>query len=136
MTHDLSLPAAILAGVLLVAGALGVLVSAIAVTRVKDAVTRVNSLGVASAFGLPTLILGAYVIELDTAGFATMTLVKVLLSVAAWLAVSSVGTNVLARATYRATEHLDERTSLDALGGPEALPPPDDEKTNLPPHLR
>jgi multicomponent Na+:H+ antiporter subunit G len=109
---------AVTVGILLVAGALFFLVTAVAMLRSRDAVSRVNSLSPATGMGLPLIIIGAFVHETAEDGWSTFVLVKAVLSVMSSLVVSSVASNVLARATYRSQEAVDPTTRSDALAEP------------------
>jgi multicomponent Na+:H+ antiporter subunit G len=102
-------------GILVVAGSLFFLVTAVAMLRTRDAVSRVNSLSPATGMGLPLIIIGAFVHETAEEGWSTFVLVKAALSVVSSLVVSSVASNVLGRAAYRSQETLDPTTRADAL---------------------
>lgn len=101
--------------VLLVAGALFFLVSAVAMLRTRDAVSRVNSMSPATGMGLPLILLGAFLIEVAESGWESGTFLKVAAAVGASLVVSSVASNMLGRAAYRAAEELDPFMVGDAL---------------------
>lgn len=109
-------------GILVVAGSLFFLVTAVAMLRSRDAASRVNSLSPATAMGLPLIIIGAFVHETAEEGWSTFVLVKAVLSVVSSLVVSSLASNVLGRAAYRSQEKLDPVTRSDALVE-SALPP-------------
>ena len=104
-------------GVLVVGGSLFFLVSGVAMLRTRDAISRVNCMSPATGMGLPLILLGAFVHETATDGWSTTTFVKMVLAVLASLAVSSVASNVLGRAAYRAAEDLDPHTVSNALEG-------------------
>lgn len=108
------------AGVLVIAGALYFLVTAVGMLRSRDAISRVNNLSPATGAGLPLIILGVLVDEIGDEGFVAGDVVKALLAVGASLVVSSVASNVLGRAAYRSQEVLDPRTRSSALGPHEA----------------
>ena len=95
----------ILASVLAVLGAVLVLSVAVAQFRARDAVSRINALGPATALGLPLILVAAALGWTATDGFAVMAL----------LIVSSVASNVLARATVRTDARLDPRTEPNDL---------------------
>jgi multicomponent Na+:H+ antiporter subunit G len=108
---------AVIAGVFAIVGALGFLVSAVAVLRVRDAVSRVNSLGPATAVGVPLILTAALIQQSITAGWVWGDLVKVLLAIAGSVIVSSVASNTLGRAAYRSGAALDPKTRPNELAG-------------------
>lgn len=117
-----------------VGGALLVLLSAVAMVRERDAYARINVLSPATGMGLPLIVLAAYLQQLASSGFAVTALVKLLVTVAALLVVSSAASNVLARAAYQSGAPVDPRTSPNDLArapgaDPEASPP----RSDLPP---
>lgn len=107
----------IIASVLFISGGLAVLVSALGMLRVRDAVSRVNSLGPATAVGVPFIIVGALIYESFNSGTDWVDYVKVLLSVTASLIVSSVASNTLGRAAYRSGARVDPKTDPNELAG-------------------
>lgn len=109
--------AKIVASVLFISGGVAVLVSAVGMLRVRDAVSRVNSLGPATAVGVPFIIVAALIYEHFTTGVGWMDYVKVILSVTAALVVSSVASNTLGRAAYRSGARLDPKTDPNELAG-------------------
>lgn len=106
-----------IASVLFISGGLAVLVSAVGMLRVRDAVSRVNSLGPATAVGVPFIIVGALIHEYFVSGVGWMDYIKVVLAVTASLIVSSVASNTLGRAAYRSGARLDPRTDPNELAG-------------------
>ena len=107
----------VLAAVLIVIGAFGFLVSGISMLRVRDAVSRVNALGPATAVGLPFILTGALIhVTIDT-GWSWGNLVKVILSILASMIVSSVAANTLGRAAYRSGAPLDPATDPNEFAG-------------------
>lgn len=107
--------ATVIAAVLVLTGAAWVLVSAIAMHRVRDAISRVNALGPATGMGVPSLVIGAWLHSLTTGPFAWLDLGKVTLTVAAMLLVSSVASNVLARAAILSGAPFDPGTEPNDL---------------------
>lgn len=107
----------VMSSALFISGGLAVLVSAVGMLRVRDAVSRVNSLGPATAVGVPFIIIGALIHEHFTSGVGWMDYVKVVISVTASLIVSSVASNTLGRAAYRSGARLDPRTDPNELAG-------------------
>ena len=100
----------ILASVLAVLGAVLVLSVAVAQFRARDAVSRINALGPATALGLPLILVAAALGWTATDGFDLMLWAKTAVTMMALLIVSSVASNVLARATIRTDARLDPRT--------------------------
>lgn len=110
-------------------GSLFFLLSAVGVLRSRDAVSRVNNLSPAMGVGLPLVLLGAVLVELGADDLSWVDAVMALVAIGASLVVSSVASNLLARAAYRAQVSLDPRTVGNALGPFEQLDDGDD-----PPH--
>ena len=108
---------AVVAGTLAVVGSLGFLVSAVALLRVRDAVSRVNSLGPATAVGLPLILTSALIQQSLTNGWSWLSLAKVILAIAGSVVVSSVASNTLGRAAYRSGAPLDPATEPNELAG-------------------
>lgn len=102
-------------GALAIGGALCVLVSALSMLRVDDALCRINVLSPATGLGLPMLVTAAYIIEVDTYGFDIITLLKALVAIAGFVIMSSVASNTLGRATYRSGAPIDPDTSPNEL---------------------
>lgn len=107
----------VLTAALALLGALGFLVSAVAMLRVRDALSMVNSLGPAAGMGLPLLLSAALLHEGRTEGWDVVHIVEVVLAILAALVVSSVASNALGRAAYRSGAPLDPRTDPNELAG-------------------
>ena len=105
----------IFASVLAVLGALLVLSVAVAQFRATDAVSRINALGPATALGLPLILVAAALGWTSSNGFDLMLWAKTAVTVVALLIVSSVASNVLARAAVRTDAKLDPRTDPNDL---------------------
>ncbi|MBK8731255.1 MAG: monovalent cation/H(+) antiporter subunit G [Tetrasphaera sp.] len=114
---SLSLVLSWLASVLAVLGALSFLVSAVAVLRVRDAVSRVNSMGPATAVGIPFILLAVLIEHSLAHGWSWMHAVEVLLAIVGAVVVSSVGSNALGRAAYRSGAPIDPTTDPNELSG-------------------
>ena len=110
--------ATVVAAVLVLGGALWVLVSAVAMHRVTDALSRVNALGPATGVGLPWIVVGAWLHSLTVHPFAWFDVVKVGVTVAALLVVSSVASNALSRAAVLSGAEIDPRTAPNDLLDP------------------
>ena len=110
---------------LLVLGSLAVLLTAVAMVRVRDAVSRVNVLSPVTAFGLPLIVVGEYVSTTAHHGFTPWGLVRLVITVVALLVVSSLASNALARAAVLSGAPIDPATAPNDLaeepeGGPGA----------------
>lgn len=103
------------AGVLIVIGSVAVLLTAIAMIRVRDAVSRINVLSPVTAFGLPLVVLGEYVSTTAHHGFTTWGLVRLLITLVALLVVSSLASNALARAAVLSGARIDPATRPNDL---------------------
>ena len=106
-----------LSGTLAILGALGFLVSAVAVLRVRDAVSRVNSIGPATAVGVPFILIAAFIEHGLAHGWSGVHAVEVALALVGAVVVSSVGSNMLGRAAYRSGAELDPATKPNELSG-------------------
>ncbi|UJH70426.1 monovalent cation/H(+) antiporter subunit G [Ornithinimicrobium sp. INDO-MA30-4] len=102
-------------GVLAIGGALFVLISAIAMLRVDDAISRINVLSPATGLGLPMLVAAAYVYDFSEYGFDVIILLKAIVAIAGFVIMSSVASNTLGRATYRSGAPIDPDTSPNEL---------------------
>ena len=105
----------IFVSVLALLGALLVLSVAVAQFRATDAVSRINALGPATALGLPLILVAASLGWTSSNGFDLMLWAKTAVTVVALLIVSSVASNVLARAAVRTDAKLDPRTEPNDL---------------------
>lgn len=90
----------VLVGILCVTGALLVLASAVMMVRAPDAYVRISGLSPATGLGLPMIVLAGYLHKVVLVGFSWTGLVRLAVTVGALLVVSSVATNMLARAAY------------------------------------
>ncbi|PIE21475.1 MAG: cation:proton antiporter [Arachnia propionica] len=98
-------------------GSLAILITAIAFFRVRDAVSRINAAGPATALGVPLLTIGSVTVWLSRNGFNLMVLLEGIVVVGAFLIVSTIGSNVLARAAYLSGAPLAEDTEPNDLAG-------------------
>ncbi|MGB3829662.1 MAG: monovalent cation/H(+) antiporter subunit G [Ornithinimicrobium sp.] len=114
----------IIIGFFAIGGALCVLVSAVAMIRTHDALSRINVLSPATGLGLPALVLAAYLNHVNDVGMDWIDLTKVLVAIAGFIIMSSVASNTLGRATYRSGALVDPDTSPNELaeGHPDRLP--------------
>lgn len=98
-----------------VVGSLFVLAVAVVFFKERDAVSRINALGPATALGLPLIVTGALIEWAWQFGFSGWLLFKSIATICALVLVSSVASNVLARAAYASGAPLDPRTSPNDL---------------------
>lgn len=115
--------AGVLAPAALLVGAFAYLVTAIGMLRAKDAISRVNNLSPATGIGLPMIIVGAVLHDLGQGDLTVLDGIKAVLAIAASLVVSSVASNMLARAAYRSQEVIDPRTVSNALAPEDPTDP-------------
>ena len=110
-----------LTGLLIVLGALLVLSSAVAMLRQTDAISRINAFSPATGLGLPLIVTAAFVHRWSLHGFDVVDLFKTVVTITALLVVSSVATNILARAAYLSGAPVDPRTDpQDLARAPES----------------
>lgn len=102
-------------GVLVVLGALLVLSSAVAMLRQRDALSRINAFSPATGLGLPLIVVAAFLHRWSVHGFAVVDGLKTVVTVVALLVVSSVATNIIARAAYLSGAPVDPRTDPQDL---------------------
>lgn len=105
----------VLVGVLCIGGAIFVLLSAIAMLRTRDGLSRINVLSGATGIGLPAIILGVYLQHVATYGFDVIDLIKLLVAIGGFIIMSSVASNSLGRAAYRSGAPLDPATDPNDL---------------------
>lgn len=112
----------VVVGLLSATGALLVLASAVAMLRERDAFCRITCLSPATGLGLPLIVIAAFVHKTAYAGFTDDLFVKTLLTVASLLIVSSVASNVLARAAYLSGAPVDASTEPQDLARDPDVP--------------
>lgn len=112
----------VLGAALVLLGSLFFLLSAVGVLRSGDAVSRVNNLSPAMGVGLPLIILGAALVRAADGDLTVGDALMALVAIGGSLVVSSVASNLLGRAAYRAQDALDPRTLGDALAGTQDGP--------------
>ncbi|WP_231928215.1 cation:proton antiporter [Devriesea agamarum] len=105
----------VVVAVLVLGGAFFMLTAAVSMFRAHDALARINVLSPATGLGLPMIVLGAYIQHVWVGGFSVLVLIKVVMTIIALIIVSSVGSNVLARAAYLSGAAVDPRTSPQEL---------------------
>lgn len=114
----------IIVGFFAIGGALCVLISAVAMLRTDDALSRINVLSPATGLGLPAIVLAAYLNHVNAVGMDWVDLVKVIVAIAGFIIMSSVASNTLGRATYRSGAPISADTVPNELasGHPDRLP--------------
>lgn len=105
----------VLVGVLCLTGAAFVLVSAVAMLKARDGLSRINVLSAATGLGLPLIVVGAFVEDVRSHGFDWLDLVKVVIAVLGFVIMSSVASNNLGRAAYRSGAPVDPATHPNEL---------------------
>ncbi|GAA1491180.1 hypothetical protein GCM10009626_39260 [Brachybacterium sacelli] len=111
----LDLALSVLIAVLLLGGAFWMLTAALSMFHARDALSRINVLSPATGLGLPMIVVGAFLEHLRVDGFEPESLLKTLVTVLALIIVSSVASNVLARAAYLSGAPVDPRTAPQDL---------------------
>ncbi|WP_122263573.1 cation:proton antiporter [Ornithinimicrobium cerasi] len=105
----------VIVGLLCLTGALFVLVSAVAMMKARDGLSRINVLSAATGLGMPLIVAGALVQDVATNGFDWVDLVKALIAVLGFVIMSSVASNNLGRAAYRSGAPIDPATRPNEL---------------------
>lgn len=105
----------VLIGILCIGGAIFVLLSAIAMHRTRDGLSRINVLSGATGIGLPAMVLGVYLHHAATYGFDVIDLIKLFVAIGGFIIMSSVASNALGRAAYRSGAPLDPATDPNDL---------------------
>lgn len=105
----------IVAAVLMLSGSFLVLTGGVIFFRERDAITRLNGFGPATTLGLPLITTGAFIGWVLQDGWDWFLGLRFLMALVAFITVSAVGTNVLARASYLSGAQLDPDTSPNDL---------------------
>ncbi len=108
----------IVVSILLLIGAGAVLTAARVLFVEKDAISRINSFGIATSLGLPFITAGAMVGRFLNEGFSWEILLKSLAAILAFILVSSVASNTLVRAAYLSGAPIDPATEPNDLADP------------------
>ena len=109
----------ILISLLLLLGAAAVGTGARTLFKERDAVSRVNAFGITTTLGLPLITAGAMFGRFLEEGFTWGVLVKSLGAMLAFILVSSIASNALARASFMSGAPVDPATSPNDLANPE-----------------
>lgn len=107
----------ILVSLLLLLGAAAVVTGTRALFVERDAVSRVNAFGITTTLGLPLITAGAMFGRFLEEGFTWEILVKSLGAILAFILVSSIASNALARAAYMSGAPVDPATTPNDLLG-------------------
>lgn len=120
------LTATILVGVFGISGSLIVLASALAMFRVRDALSRINVFSPATGLGMPLIALAAYVSDVYVEGFSVTSLIILIVTILCLVIVSSVASNTLSRASVLSGQPIYRKTSPNRLAqAPEGIEDPD-----------
>lgn len=101
-----------------VLGALIVLLSALAMFRAPDALSRINVFSPASGLGLPLVLVSVYIYTVLEDGFSVLRLIEAAVAFLALLIVSSVASNTLSRAAFVSGSPVWRRTEPNRLAVP------------------
>lgn len=102
--------ATVAGSVLLILGALIMASAAVGLIRLPDVYTRTSAIGTAAGLGVSLMIVGVVVLD-----FSALNLIKGILAIIAQLLTSSIGSFVLARASYLTGSKPVETTVPDEL---------------------
>ena len=109
-----------LVGVFGITGSLLMLFSAIAMFRVRDALSRINVFSPATGLGMPLIVAAAYVYVLHSEGFAWGSLLMAIVALLCLIIVSSVASNTLARSSVLSGQPIYRKTAPNRLAHPPA----------------
>lgn len=112
--------ATVLVGIFGISGSLLLLSSALAMFRVRDALSRINVFSPATGLGMPLIVAAAYVFDLYSAGFSWSSLLMAVVAVLCLIIVSSVASNTLARSTVLSGQPVYRKTRPNRLAFPPA----------------
>lgn len=107
-----------LVGIFGITGSLIMLGSAIAMFRVRDALSRINVFSPATGLGMPLIVIAAYVYDLHTDGFSIGSVLMAVVAVLCLIIVSSVASNTLSRASVLSGQPVYRKTSPNRLAYP------------------
>ncbi|WP_062242264.1 cation:proton antiporter [Brevibacterium epidermidis] len=110
--------ATILVGIFGITGSLLLLASALAMFRVRDALSRINVFSPATGLGMPLIVMAAYVFDLYSSGFSWVSLIMAIIAVLCLIIVSSVASNTLARSALLSGQPVYRKTSPNRLATP------------------
>lgn len=107
-----------LVGIFGITGSLLVLASAIAMFRVRDALSRINVFSPSTGLGLPLIVAAAYVYDFHADGFSWGSLLMAAVAVLCLIIVSSVGSNTLSRSSVLSGQPVYRKTAPNRLARP------------------
>lgn len=108
----------ILVSLLLLLGGFTVVTAARTLFVERDAISRINAFGIATTLGLPLITAAAMFGRFLYYGFSWEILLKSLGAILAFILVSSVASNALARAAYMSGAPVDPATAPNDLAEP------------------
>lgn len=109
-----------LVGVFGISGSLLILFSALAMFRVRDALSRINVFSPATGLGMPLIVAAVYVYDIHTEGFSWGSLLMAVAAVLCLIIVSSVASNTLSRASVLSGQPVYRKTAPNRLARPPA----------------
>ena len=109
-----------LVGVFGISGSLLILFSALAMFRVRDALSRINVFSPATGLGMPLIVAAVYVYDIHTEGFSWVSLLMAVAAVLCLIIVSSVASNTLSRASVLSGQPVYRKTAPNRLARPPA----------------
>lgn len=110
--------ATVLVGIFGITGSLLLLASAVAMFRVRDALSRINVFSPATGLGMPLIVAAAYVFDLYSTGFSWSSLLMAVVAVLCLIIVSSVASNTLARSAVLSGQPVYRKTNPNRLAVP------------------
>lgn len=90
----------ILAGILIVIAGLLMLLTAVALWRAPDAITRANLLGPTTGVAVPLLVIASLIHDIGAGTFSVSSLIRALIAIAGLLAVLAIGSFIMGRSLY------------------------------------
>ena len=107
-----------LVGIFGITGSLLLLGSALAMFRVRDALSRINVFSPATGLGMPFIVIAAFVFDLYSSGFSWTSLIMAVIAVLCLIIVSSVASNTLARSAVLSGQPVFRKTAPNRLAAP------------------
>ncbi|GGC25131.1 multisubunit sodium/proton antiporter, MrpG subunit (TC 2.A.63.1) [Brevibacterium iodinum ATCC 49514] len=107
-----------LVGIFGITGSLLLLGSALAMFRVRDALSRINVFSPATGLGMPFIVIAAFIYDLYASGFSWSSLIMAVIAVLCLIIVSSVASNTLARSAVLSGQPVFRKTSPNRLAAP------------------
>lgn len=107
-------------------GATLLLVSALAMFRAKDALSRINVFSPATGMGMPLVLVGCYTYTLQHEGFSVYRLLIAIVGFFALIIVSSIASNTLSRSTVLSGSPVHRYTRPNRLAHAQGEDPRED----------